>query len=119
MYRRTFLVGHGTVGAVGTALVYLVGGHLVLDGVITLGTLVALGTYVVRLYAPLTGPVERPGRHPDAPSCQFDRVFEVLDMPDPINDRPGAVELSPPAGRIELDDVRFRYPSRRGSRRRR
>ena len=41
----------------------------------------------------------------------FERVFEVLDAPNPIADRPGAVDLVAPAGRIELDDVRFAYPT--------
>jgi ATP-binding cassette subfamily B protein len=40
----------------------------------------------------------------------FDRVFEVLDAPESITDRPGAVDLVAPAGRVELDRVRFRYP---------
>ena len=41
----------------------------------------------------------------------FERVFEVLDAPNPIPDRPGAVDLVSPRGRVELDDVRFAYPS--------
>src|SRR3546814_15491053 len=41
----------------------------------------------------------------------FERVFEVLDAPSPIQDRPGAVDLVDPTGRIELDGVRFAYPT--------
>jgi ATP-binding cassette subfamily B protein len=40
----------------------------------------------------------------------FERVFEVLDAPDPIVERPGAVELVAPRGRVTLEDVHFRYP---------
>ncbi len=40
----------------------------------------------------------------------FERVFEVLDAPDPIQERPGAVDLVAPRGRVTLEDVRFRYP---------
>ena len=40
----------------------------------------------------------------------FERVFEVLDAPDPIQERPGAVDLVAPTGRVTFDDVRFRYP---------
>src|SRR5690606_19613738 len=40
----------------------------------------------------------------------FERVFEVLDAPLPLDDRPGAVELTAPRGRIEFADVRFSYP---------
>jgi ATP-binding cassette, subfamily B, bacterial len=41
----------------------------------------------------------------------FERVFEVLDHPSPITDRPGARDLIDPAGRVEFDHVRFSYPS--------
>jgi ATP-binding cassette subfamily B protein len=41
----------------------------------------------------------------------FERVFEVLDAPNPIPDRPGAVDLVAPRGRVELQDVRFAYPN--------
>ena len=40
----------------------------------------------------------------------FERVFEVLDANEPIHERPGAVDLVAPAGRVTFDDVRFRYP---------
>jgi ATP-binding cassette subfamily B protein len=110
LYSRTFFLAMGLVGAVGTALIYLVGGHLVISEVITLGTLVALGTYVTRLYAPLTG---LSNARVDIMSAlvSFDRVFEVLDLPNPITDRPGAVDLDQPIGRIELDHLWFRYPT--------
>ena len=55
MYSRVFFAAMGLLAAVGAGVVYLIGGHLVLDDVITLGTLVALGTYVTRLYAPIQG----------------------------------------------------------------
>jgi ATP-binding cassette, subfamily B, bacterial len=110
MYSRTFFVGMSLVGSAGVALVYGVGGNLVLDGAITLGTLIALGTYVVRLYAPIQGMANA---RVDVMTAfvSFDRVFEVLDTAPAIRDRPGAVDLAHPVGRIELDDVRFRYPA--------
>jgi ATP-binding cassette subfamily B protein len=40
----------------------------------------------------------------------FERVFEVLDTAEPITDRPGAIDLVDPVGRVEFDDVTFRYP---------
>jgi ATP-binding cassette subfamily B protein len=110
MYRTTFMVGLSTLAAAGTAVVYLVGGHLVLDGAITLGTLIALGTYVVRLYAPIQG-LSNARIDVLTALVSFDRVFEVLDRPSAITDRPGAIDLVAPAGRIELDRVRFRYPA--------
>jgi ATP-binding cassette subfamily B protein len=110
LYARTFFLAMGLVGAVGTAVVYLIGGHLVINDAITLGTLVALGTYVTRLYAPLTG---LSNARVDIMSAlvSFDRVFEVIDLPNPVTDRPDAIELTAPAGHIEIDNVWFRYPA--------
>jgi ATP-binding cassette subfamily B protein len=110
MYRTTFMVGLSTLAAAGTAVVYLVGGHLVLEAAITLGTLIALGTYVVRLYAPIQG-LSNARIDVLTALVSFDRVFEVLDTPSSIVDRPGAFDLVSPAGHIELDEVRFRYPA--------
>jgi ATP-binding cassette subfamily B protein len=110
MYSRVFFVAMTLVGALGVAIIYGVGGNLVLDGTISLGTLIALGTYVVRLYAPIQGLANA---RVDVMTAfvSFDRVFEVLDTPPSIVDRPGAVDLVDPVGRIELDGVRFRYPA--------
>ncbi|MEZ5202975.1 MAG: ABC transporter ATP-binding protein [Acidimicrobiales bacterium] len=110
MYSRTFMTALTLVGAVGTAVIYLLGGRLVISGAITTGTLVALGVFVTQIYAPLTSLTNA---RVDLMSAfvSFDRVFEVLDAPNPITDRPDAVELILPAGRIELDHVTFAYPS--------
>ncbi|MBA2280188.1 MAG: ABC transporter ATP-binding protein [Acidimicrobiia bacterium] len=107
---RTFFVAMATLASVGSAVIYLVGGLLVIDNTITLGTLIALGTYVTRLYAPIQGLTNT---RVDVMTAfvSFDRVFEVLDTPAAIVDRPGAVDLVERTGRIELDGVRFRYPA--------
>jgi ATP-binding cassette, subfamily B, bacterial len=110
LYSRTFFIALGLVGAVGTALIYWVGGQLVISGALTIGTLVALGTYVTRIYTPLTSLTNARVDLMTA-FVSFDRVFEVLDTPNPIQDRPGAVDLIDPSGRIELDDVWFTYPT--------
>ena len=109
MYGRVFFVALGLVGAVGAAAVYGVGAQMVIDGTITVGTLVALAAYVTRLYEPLTSLTNA---RVDVMTAlvSFERVFEVLDAPVAIEDRPGAVDLISPAGRIELDHVSFRYP---------
>ena len=41
----------------------------------------------------------------------FERVFEVLDAPEAIQDKPGAVDLVSPTGLVEFKDVWFRYPA--------
>ena len=111
MYGRTFFIALGLVGAVGTAAVYWLGGQLVISGAITLGTLVALAAFVTRIYAPLTALTNARVDLMTA-FVSFDRVFEVLDAPNA--DRRPARRRRPrstPTGRIELDDVWFRYPA--------
>lgn len=109
MYGRIFFVALGLVGALGAVAVYGIGAQLVVSGDITSGTLVALATLVARVYQPLTGLTN--ARVDLLTSfVSFDRVFEVLDAPVAIADRPGAVDLVEPRGRIEFDHVWFRYP---------
>ncbi|MFN8038597.1 MAG: ABC transporter ATP-binding protein [Acidimicrobiales bacterium] len=110
MYGRTFFIALGLVAAVGVAVVYWVGGNLVIQGVITLGTLVAMAAYVTRIYQPLTALTNARVDIMTA-LVSFDRVFEVLDTPNPIPDRSGAVDLVDPAGEVRFDHVSFRYPS--------
>jgi ATP-binding cassette subfamily B protein len=110
MYGRVFFIALTLVGAVGTAAVYLIGGHLVVSGTITLGTMVALATYVARVYGPLTALTNARVDIMTA-FVSFERVFEVLDTPSAIVESPDAVDLVAPAGRVELDDVWFRYPA--------
>ncbi len=110
MYSRTFMTALTLVGAVGTALIYLVGGRQVISGTISIGTLVALGVFVTQIYAPLTSLTNARVDLMTA-FVSFDRVFEVLDAPNPITDRPDAEVLTAPRGRIELDHVTFAYPS--------
>jgi ATP-binding cassette subfamily B protein len=110
MYSRTFMTALTLVGAVGTAVIYLVGGRLVISGTIEVGTLVALGIYVVQIYSPLTSLTNARVDLMTA-FVSFDRVFEVLDTPNPITDAPDAVDLTAPVGTIDLDHVTFAYPS--------
>ncbi|MDQ2827212.1 MAG: ABC transporter ATP-binding protein/permease, partial [Actinomycetota bacterium] len=110
MYSRTFVVALTMVGAVGTAVIYLVGGRLVISGSITVGTLVALGVFVAQIYTPLTSLTNARVDLMTA-FVSFDRVFEVLDAPNTITDAPDAVDLIAPTGRIEFDHVTFTYPS--------
>ncbi len=110
LYGRAFFASLTLVGAIGVAAVYWAGAQLVISGVVTLGTLVALAAYVTRIYQPLTSLTNA---RVDVLTAlvSFERVFEVLDTPHAIDDAPGAVELVDPVGRVELDDVWFRYPA--------
>ena len=73
------------------------------------GTLVALAALVTRVYAPLTG-LTNARVDLMTSLVSFERVFEVLDAPEPIQERPGAIDLVAPRGRVTFDDVHFRYP---------
>ncbi len=109
MYGRVFFVALGLVGALGAVAVYGIGAQLVVSGDITSGTLVALAALVARVYQPLTGLTN--ARVDLLTSfVSFERVFEVLDAPVSIVDKPGAIDLIDPRGRVELDQVTFRYP---------
>jgi ATP-binding cassette subfamily B protein len=109
VYYATLALG----GALGTAAVYWLGGHAVIEGAIQIGTLTALAAYVARLYSPLT---DLASARVDLLTAlvSFDRVFEVLDAPRAVRDKPGAEPLDargPVLGRIEVDNVWFRYPA--------
>jgi ATP-binding cassette subfamily B protein len=106
---RTFFIALGLVAAVGTAVVYWLGARLVLAGRLQPGDVVALAAYVTQIYGPLTALTNA---RIDVMSAfvSFERVFEVLDHPSPITDRPGARDLVDPVGRIEFERVWFSYP---------
>jgi ATP-binding cassette, subfamily B, bacterial len=97
------------VPALATALVYGVGGALVISGALTVGTLLALATLLLRLLGPLQG-LSNVRVDVMTALVSFERVFEVLDLPSMVNEDPGAVALSGDAGRVEFEHVAFRYP---------
>ena len=114
LYGRVFFVALALVAAVGAVAIYGVGGQLVISGEITTGTLVALAALVTRVYTPLTA-LTNARVDLMTSMVNFERVFEVLDAPEPIVERPGAIDLPAPIGtrsgrRITFDAVRFRYP---------
>ncbi len=110
MYSRILFAALGLVAAVGTAIVYFVGGNLAISGTIGVGTIAAFAVYVSQIYQPLT---QLANARVDVLTAlvSFERVFEVLDFPALITNRPGAVDLVEPVGRVELDHVWFRHPS--------
>ena len=107
---RVFFSALSLVAAFGIAAVYWWGGLLVIDGTIKLGTLVALAVLVTRIYQPLTA-LTNARIDVMTAFVSFERVFEVLDIRNPIQDRPGAVDLVDVRGKVEFDDVWFTYPT--------
>ena len=97
------------IPALATALVYGVGGLLAIQGTLTVGTLLALATLLLRLLGPLQG-LSNVRIDVMTALVSFERVFEVLDLPSMISEHPDAVALSRTAGRVEFDHVAFRYP---------
>ncbi len=110
LYGRVFFVALGLVGALGAAAIYGVGAHLVVSGGLTAGTLVAMAAYVQRIYGPLTGLTNARIEVMTA-FVSFERVFEVLDAPVAVDERPGAYDLTEARGAVEFDTVTFRYPA--------
>ena len=98
----------------GLSLVLLAGGLLAIDGRVAVGDIVAFNAYVLIMAAPfrMIGFVMIQWQRASAAA---QRVFEILDEAPEITERPGAVTLSEPAGRVELDDVTFSYATGGGT----
>jgi len=109
MYTRVFMVSLLLTASLATALAYGWGGVQAADGVYLVGTVVALTSYLTRLYAPLTA-LSNVQVDVMTALVSFDRVFEVLDIAPMIDDRPGAVDLPRGPTTVEFCDVDFRYP---------
>ncbi|MGD2058246.1 MAG: ABC transporter ATP-binding protein [Anaerolineales bacterium] len=106
---RWFFLALSLVSAIGSALVFWLGGHLVLRGAFTVGTIVAFSAYLTDLYGPLMAMTN--ARVDFATSMvSFERVFEVLDLPIEIQD-PGesAVVLEEVQGHVKFENVCFSY----------
>ncbi len=98
----------GLVSAVGTALVYGLGGYLVIQEAFTVGTIVAFGSYLGNLYTALQGLSNAPVDFATS-LVSFERVFEVIDLPVDIPEKPDALAVHDVSGEIVFDDVTFRY----------
>jgi ATP-binding cassette subfamily B protein len=104
----TFFVIVGLVSAVGTALVYGIGGYYVILGAFTIGTIVAFGAYLTSLYSSLSGLANAPVEFATS-VVSFERVFEVIDLPLDIEEQPDALVLQDVFGELVFDEVDFRY----------
>ena len=98
----------GMAAAVGTALVYLAGGHLVIRGVFTIGTIVAFASYLTQLYGPLRSLAGAPVAFAQS-LVSFERVFEILDLPRDIEEKSDAVTIPAVQGELVFDHVSFDY----------
>ncbi len=100
--------GMGILSGLGTALFYGLGGWLVLQGEMTMGTIVAFVAYLPRIYQPISAL-----SHVQTDLIQgivsFERVFEYMDVPIEIGDAEDAVALTHPTGHLQFDNVSFHY----------
>ena len=96
MYGSTLFIALSLLASMATAVVYGLGGGLVIHGTFELGTLVALTALLARLYGPITA-LSNVQVDVMTALVSFDRVFEVLDLKPLITERPGAVALPGPA----------------------
>jgi ATP-binding cassette, subfamily B, bacterial len=104
----TFFAIIGLLSAVGTALVYGVGGYLVIQGAFTVGTIVAFGAYLTSLYVSLQGLSNAPVEFATS-VVSFERVFEVIDLPLDIVEKSDAVILKDIHGHLHFENVSFNY----------
>lgn len=103
-----FFVFMSLVSAVGTALVYGLGGWYVIRGTFTVGTIVAFGSYLGQLYGALQGLAGAPVDFSTS-MVSFERVFEVIDLPQDIPEKEDAVFLPAVQGNLEFENVTFNY----------
>ena len=103
-----FFVMISLVSVIGTALVYWVGGILVIQDAFTVGTIVAFGTYLMQLYQPLQALTNAPVDFAQS-IVSFERVFEIIDLPLEIKEKEDAVSLGQARGELVFDNVTFRY----------
>lgn len=103
-----FFVMIGLVSVVGTAIVYWVGGVLVIQDAFTVGTIVAFGAYLTQLYTPLQALTNAPVDFAQS-IVSFERVFEIIDLPLEIAEEPKAIHLHNVRGELEFERVSFRY----------
>ncbi len=101
----------GLFTAIGTALVYGIGGYLAIQGALTIGTIVAFGAYLRNLYMALQDLSNAPVDIATS-VVSFERVFEVIDLPLEIVEKPNALVLKDVRGDLVFEDVSFKYELR-------
>jgi len=109
MLNRLFFIALTSVAAIATAFAYGIGGHLAINGGVTVGTLLAITALLARLYGPLTA-LSNVRIDVMTSLVSFERVFEVLDLEPMVKNRENALDLKPSHPKIEFKDVSFSYP---------
>lgn len=109
LLQRMFFIALTSIASIATAFAYGVGGHLAINKEITLGTLLAITTLLVRLYGPLTA-LSNVRVDVMTALVSFERVFEVLDLVPMVRDKENARDVKSGPLSVEFERVRFSYP---------
>ena len=109
LLNRLFFISLTSVAAIATAFAYGIGGHLAINGSITVGSMIAITALLARLYGPLTA-LSNIRIDVMTALVSFERVFEVLDLAPMVTSKPDAKSLTAAMPRVEFKDVTFRYP---------
>ncbi|HEY63871.1 MAG TPA: ABC transporter ATP-binding protein [Caldilineae bacterium] len=104
----TFFPAMHFISAMGGIAVLGVGARMVVNGQLTLGTLIAFLSYILSFYEPLRRLTEIDNTFQQAIAAA-ERIFELLDETPEIQDAPDAIELDEVRGEVVFDDVHFRY----------
>lgn len=110
MANRYFFTALTLVAALATAMVYGIGGNLVVAGAMSLGTLLALTGLLAMLYGPLTA-LSNVRVDVMTALVSFERVFEVLDLEPFVTEKPDAAQIGAGPASVEFTNVSFRYPT--------
>jgi len=109
MLNRLFFIALTSVAAIATAFAYGIGGHLAINGGVTVGTLLAITALLARLYGPLTA-LSNVRIDVMTSLVSFERVFEVLDLEPMVKDREDAQTYSGRNPQLSFTNVGFAYP---------
>ncbi|HXU24556.1 MAG TPA: ABC transporter ATP-binding protein [Tepidiformaceae bacterium] len=108
MVGRWFQMAMGVFASLAPAVVYWYGGREVIGGSASLGTVVASGTLLTRMFQPVTQ-LTNANITVLSSLALFERLFDYLDLNQEIADKPGAVALERPRGDLAFEHVTFSY----------
>jgi len=105
---RWFNMATGLFGGLAPALMYWYGGRAVIGGELSLGSVVAIAVLTQRVFQPFAA-IARVNTTLLSSLALFERIFDYLDAPLDVEERPNAVDLTSVRGEVRFEDVSFSY----------